>query len=419
MKKYSHILAEASTKVPSPHERVTLSCELPLAELISGMRADIEAHAAEYGLKIMHHVMQEEIEKKTGAHGSQTHYRHGQQPGYVIYAGRKVSIQKPRLRHKGGEEQNLKSYQAFQQEGRMQRAVARQLIRQCSTRNYSGAIDDCLEGYGIKKSSVSRHWKVATEAQLHKLCQRPVPADLLALIIDSQHFGGECVVVALGVDPQGQKQVLGLWHGATENSTVVTGLLHDLIERGLDPSRRILVVLDGAKALRKAVETIFGDNALVQRCRVHKQRNIVEHLPKEKQKQAIWKLRGAWAKNGPAEALKELRSVGRWLDEISPGAARSLEEGLEETLTLQRLGINELVARSFSSTNLIESCFSRSRNWTARVKRWRNAKMILRWSAAALLVAEGGFRKVRGFRHIHELENALRNYSLAAQKKAA
>ena len=419
MKKYSNILAEASTKTPCPNERVTLSCELPLAELISGMRADIEAHAAEYGLKIMHHVMQEEIEKKTGAHGSQTHYRHGQQPGYVIYAGRKVSIQKPRLRHKGGEEQSLKSYQAFQQEGRMQRAVARQLIRQCSTRNYSGAIDDCLEGYGIKKSSVSRHWKVATEAQLHKLCQRPVPADLLALIIDSQHFGGECVVVALGVDPKGQKQVLGLWHGATENSTVVTGLLHDLIERGLDPSHRILVVLDGAKALRKAVENIFGDNALVQRCRVHKQRNIVEHLPKDKQKQAIWKLRGAWAKNDPDQALKELRSVGRWLDEISPSAARSLEEGLEETLTLQRLALNELLARSFSSTNLIESCFSRSRNWTARVKRWRNAKMILRWSAAALLVAEGGFRKVRGFRHIHELENALRNYSLAAQKKAA
>jgi transposase-like protein len=221
------------------------------------------------------------------------------------------------------------------------------------------------------------------------------------------------------VRPDGSKQVLGLWHRATENSTVVKALLEDLVERGLDPERRILIVIDGAKALRKAVQMIFGDRAAVQRCRVHKQRNVVEHLPPEKRQQAIWRLRSAWSKSDWKKAEKELRKVAKWLEEISPGAARSLEEGLEETLTLQKLGINSKLGQSLSSTNLIESCFSRTGHWTKRVKYWRDASMVLRWSAAALLHAEKGFRKVRGFRHMHELEAALKNSTDSAILKAA
>jgi putative transposase len=412
-------LAEASTKCNL--NPVNFQFDLPMLDILLQTKAEIEALSSQAGLKIIRHFLEEEIQERCGPHGQQRAYRHGQQPGYIVYAGRKVPISKPRLRAKGGPELVLKSYQAFQQDGRMQRAVARKLTHQVSTRNYAAAIDDCLEGYGIDKSSVSRQWKIATAAELQKLIQRPVPADLAALLIDGQYFRKECLIVALGVDQQGQKHVLGLWHGATENSTLVRELLADLRERGLNTEAAILVVLDGAKALYKGVRDVFGDRALIQRCRVHKLRNVLEHLPLEKRQQAAWRLRGAWAKPTPEEALKELRATVKWLDTISPNAALSLEEGLEETLTVTRLGLPESLVRTFSSTNLIESCFARTESWTGRVKRWRNAKMVMRWGAAALLFAEKGFRRVRGHDHINQLIEALRSHQseLAPMKKAA
>jgi transposase-like protein len=412
-------LVEASTKFNL--NPVNFQFDLPLLEMILQTKAEIEALSAQAGLKIIHHFLEEEIQQRCGSHGEQVAYRHGTQPGYVVYAGRKVVIPKPRLRAKGGGELRLQSYQAFQQNGRMQRAVARKLTHQVSTRNYAAAIDDCLAGYGIDKSSVSRQWKAATVAELQKLIQRPVPADLVALLIDGQYFRKECLIVALGVDKEGQKHVLGLWHGATENSTLVRELLADLRERGLNTEAAILVVLDGAKALYKGVREVFGERALIQRCRVHKLRNVLDHLPLEKRAQAVWRLRGAWAKTTPEEALKELRGCVKWLDTISPNAARSLEEGLEETLTVTRLGLPEPLVRTFSSTNLIESCFARTEAWTQRVKRWRNGKMVLRWGAAALLFAEKGFRRVRGHDHMHQLVATLNQNesTLAFMKKAA
>jgi transposase-like protein len=418
-KKNMSVLAEASRKSSPP---TALEEQLPMLDLILEVKRDIEAVSAEIGLKIMARYMEQEMEQRCGLWGQQSHYRHGRQPGYVVFHGRKVGLQRPRLRRKGAGEVPLESYQFFQQDGRMQRAVARQLLRQVSTRNYAGAIDDCLEGYGVEKSSVSRHWKIATAAELEKLCQRPVPAQLVALLLDGQSFRGEHLIVGLGVDEAGQKHVLGLWHGATENSTVARALLSDLRERGLDTEAALLVVIDGAKALHKAVKEVFGERALIQRCRVHKLRNVMEHLPKEKQQQAAWRLRGAWAKPSAEAALQELRATVKWLDAISPSAARSLEDGLAETLTLHRLGINELLRRSLSSTNLIESCFSRTEAWTRRVKRWRNGKMVLRWGAAALLVAEAGFRRIRGHAHLPQLKAALvahQNSELATLKKAA
>jgi putative transposase len=412
-------LAEASTKFDL--EAVRLQIDLPMLEVILETKAEVEALSAQAGLKIIHHFMEQEIEQRCGSHGQQSAYRHGSQPGYVVFAGRKVSIAKPRVRAKGGNELALKSYEAFQQDGRMQRAVARKLTHQVSTRHYAAAIDDCLEGYGIDKSSVSRQWKAVTEAELQKLVQRPVPTDLVALLIDGQYFRKECLIVALGVDKKAEKHVLGLWQGATENSTLVRELLADLRERGLNTEAAILVVIDGAKALYKGVRDVFGERALVQRCRVHKLRNVLEHLSREKRAQAAWRLRGAWAKSTPEEALKELRACVKWLDTISPSAARSLEEGLDDTLTITRLGLHEFLVRTFGSTNLIESCFARTQSWTARVKRWRGAKMVLRWGAAALLFAEKGFRKVRGFRYMHQLLQALQSHDskLAPVKKAA
>jgi transposase-like protein len=417
--KNTNLLAEASRKSP---QTTVLEEQLPMLDLILEAKHDIEAVSTDIGLKIMHRYMEQEIERRCGPWGEQSHYRHGREPGYVVFHGRKVAIQRPRLRRKAAGETALASYRLFQQNGRMQRAVARKLIRQVSTRNYAGAIDDCLEGYGIGKSSVSRHWKIATAAELEKLCQRPVPPKLVALVLDGQSFRGEHLIVGLGIDEEGQKHVLGLWHGATENSTVVRALLADLRERGLDTESAILVVIDGAKALHKAVKEVFGERALIQRCRIHKLRNVIEHLPKEKQQQAAWRLRGAWAKPSAEAALQELRATVKWLDTISPSAARSLEDGLVETLTLHRLGINELLRKSLSSTNLIESCFSRTEAWTRRVKRWRNGKMVLRWGAAALLVAEAGFQRVRGYAHLPQLKAALvahQNSELETMEKAA
>jgi len=264
-------------------------------------------------------------------------WRYGQQPGYVIFGGRRVVVQKPRLRSPDQHEVQLSSYKAFQSKGKLQEAVGRQLMRQCSTRDYEGAIDNCLKGYGIKKSSVSRHWKAATVHELERLTQRPVPKDLLALMIDGKFLGGSCLVAAIGIDLQGKKHVLGLWHGATENATVVKGLLEDLVSRGLETERKLLVVIDGAKALRKAVYMVLGEQALVQRCRIHKQRNVLDYLPEEKRAQAAWRLRAAWGKKDPKVAEKELRKTAQWLEGFSPMAAASLLEGLEETLTVQTL----------------------------------------------------------------------------------
>jgi putative transposase len=236
-KQYRGLGQEATTK---SKENLSLERMLPMAELIQGMRADIESFSAQLGLQIMRRVMEEEVESRLGHHGSQSHYRHGQQAGYVVYGGRKTTLERPRMRTVDGKEAELKSYGAFQQDGKMQRAVARQLVRQCSTRNYEGALENCLEGYGIKKSSVSRQWKAASAAELERLCSRPVPKDLVALILDGKHLKKDCAVVALGVNAEGAKQVLGIWHGASENSTTVKALLEDLVERGLSTSRSIL-----------------------------------------------------------------------------------------------------------------------------------------------------------------------------------
>ncbi len=395
--------------------------DLPILEMILETKAELEALSAQAGLKIIHHFLEEEIQQRCGPHGQQSAYRHGRQPGYVVYAGRKVSIPKPRVRAKDGGEIRLQSYQAFQPEGRLQRAVARKLTHPVSTRNYAAAIDDGLAGYGIDKSRVSRQGKAVTAAELQKLVQRPGPADLVARWIDGQSFRQECLIVALGVDPEGQKHGLGLWPGATENRPLVRELLADLRERGLNPEAAILVVLDGAKALYKGGREVFGDRALIPRCRVHKLRNVWEHLPLEKRTPAAWRLRSAGAKSTPEEALRELRSCVQWLDTISPSATRSLEEGLEETLTVTRLGLHPLLVRTFRSTNLMESCFARTQAWTSRGKRGRGAKRVLRWGAAALLFAEKGFHRVRGYDHLRQLIAALHPYQseLAPMKKAA
>jgi transposase-like protein len=306
---------EQAKEKAANRERLFLEAQLPLEELINGARQDIETFAAELGLTVIQRVMEAEISRKVGPWGQQRIHRHGHQPGYVIYGGRKVSLERPRLRSREDQEVPLASYQAFQKNGKLQQAVARQLSRQCSARDYEGAIESCLKGYGIKRSSVSRHWKAAAK-ELEALMQRPVPKDLLVLMIDSKFFGGDCLVAALGIDLQGKKHVLGIWHGATENTTVVKGLLEDLVSRGLENERKMLIVLDGAKALRKAVTMVLGEQALVQRCRIHKLRNVLDQLPEEKKAQAGWRLRGALGQQRPQSGRKRTAPNGQMVGRL-------------------------------------------------------------------------------------------------------
>jgi len=418
MRKYTRQIQQGKQKAENKN-RLLLEAQLPMSELIAGVRQDIEGFAAQLGLTIIQRVIAAEIEQKVGKWGQQQTHRHGHQPGYVIYGGRKVSLERPRLRSLEDQEVPLASYQAFQTEGKLQAAVARQLTRQCSTRNYEGAIDDCLKGYGIKRSSVSRHWKAATVKELETLMQRPIPKDLLVLMIDSKFFGGDCLVAAIGIDLQGRKHVLGIWHGATENSTVVKGLLEDLVSRGLESERKMLIVLDGAKALRKAVQMVLGDQGLVQRCRIHKLRNVLDQLPEEKKAQAGWRLRSAWAKKDPKVAEKELRQTAKWLEASWPMAAASLLEGLAETLTVQNLNLPPTLCRILSNTNLIENCFSQAAHRTRQVKRWDGPKMILRWTAAALLSAEKNFRRIKGCEQLSLLEKVLHESEASSTLKAA
>ena len=357
--------------------------------------------------------MNAEVESLAGPKGRHdpdrqiTRWR-GQQ-GYVVLDGKKVKITKPRVRSMEGHEVALTSYERFQSPPRRQSSIVRKLINGISTRKYTKAIEDFTDGYGVSKSAVSRELVTATRDSLQSLCERRIDTigRLAVLLIDGKPIKGECVVLALGVDFNGKKHVLGLVQGGTENSTVVRHLLDDLIERGLDPKQKMLLVLDGSKALRKAVKKMFGDDCPVQRCQLHKRRNVTQLLPKEYQGSADQRMGTAYAMADYDQAKAQLLKTVDWLEGINPSAAGSLREGLEDTLTLHRLGVAEELRRSLRSTNLIESALSVTETVMGRVKRWRGGDMRLRWTAAGLLMAEKQFRRVRGYEKMSELLAAL------------
>lgn len=288
-----------------------------------------------------------------------------------------------------------------------------------TSRNYHRAVESVLDGYGIEKSSVSREFVQASAAQLKKLCEKKLHGlDLVAMLIDGIHLGKQVLVVALGIETTGKKHVLGLWQGATENTAVVKDLLEDLVTRGLSSERRYLFVIDGARALRAAIERVFGARAEVQRCQLHKRRNVKEYLSKNAQGDYDRRIRNAYAMSGYAEAKGELEKIFRQLERVNPSAARSLEEGLEETLTVHRLGVGELLRRSLATTNPIESCLSTVERVARNVKRWHGGDQPLRWTATGLLEAEKKFRRVKGFRELPHLQRKL-NPSLTQQAQVA
>jgi len=389
--------------------RVRVELPVSMVEIIEGVSGEIERLSGEAGLLIMKAVMDGEVESLAGPKGKhdphRTATRWTHQPGYVVLAGKKVPVNKPRVRDMEGHEISLKSYRRFQSPPRRQDSIGKKVIHGLSTRKYEKAIEALTDGYGISKSAVSREVIQSTRCALQALCERRIDelGRLAVLMIDGTEIAGECVVVALGVDFTGRKHILGLAQGGTENSTVVQQVLDDLIERGLDPAQRMLLVLDGSKALRKAVKRTFGERCPVQRCQLHKRRNVTELLPVAYRRSADQRLRTAYAMKEYEPAKAQLLKTLAWLEGINPSAAGSLREGLEETLTLHRLGLPELLRKSLHSTNLIESALSVAEDVTGRVKRWRGGDMRLRWTAAGLLMAEQQFRRIRGCRLMPKL----------------
>ena len=396
---------------------------LPLVEVWEEMQAQVEALTGEAGLRIIGAILEEEVRQRVGpSHRPETEsgaVRWGHQPGYVVFCGRKVGIERPRVRLRRGREVKLDTYARLQHDGRRQRAVREGIVAGLSTRNYRRAVQSVVEGYGIEKSSVSREFVQASAAQLEQLCEKKLDGlDLVAILIDGIHVGKQVLVVALGIDTSGEKHVLGLWQGATENTTVVKELLEDLVARGLNTERRYLFVIDGAKALRAGIERVFGERAEVQRCQIHKRRNVKEHLPQSAQGDYDRRIRNAYALTEYVAAKAELEKIFRQLERINPSAAHSLEEGLEETLTVHRLGVGALLRRTLASTNAIESCFSTVEKVARNVKRWRAGDHALRWTATGLLEAEKKFRRVKGYRDLTLLHRRM-NPSLTQQVQVA
>ena len=385
---------------------------LPMVEVWAEMQAKVEELAGQAGLQILRAILENEVAHRVGPphrpNPSAGCVRWGKQPGYVVFAGKKIPLERPRVRTREGQEVELESYRQLQQDGKLQRAVQEGVVAGLSTRNYGRAVDSVLEGYGIAKSSVSRQFVAASSNQLRVLCERRLEdLNLVVLMIDGIHFGGQVLVVALGIAAGGEKHVLGVWQGATENTTVVKGLLEDLVDRGLDMQRRYLVVIDGSKALRAGVERVFGEQVEVQRCQIHKRRNVREYLPENCQKDYDRRMRNAYAMSNYTEAKGALQKIFRQLERINPSAARSLEEGLEETLTVHRLGIGGVLRRKLATTNPIESCLSTVQRVARNVKRWREGNQPLRWTATGLLEAEKKFRRIKGYQELLLLKERL------------
>lgn len=378
---------------------------LPLAGIVGMLQEGVGHLMREAGLLLMVGVMEEEVRHIAGERSVPNSDRYasrwGKERGYCVVDGQKVPIQRTRLRDKANREVRLGSYELFQRSGPLESAVWEKMMRGLSTRNYAPVVKDFASAYGIEKSAVSDHFIEASKEKLKAVMERPLgELKLCAVLIDGTPFKGRQMMVALGIGSDGMKTVLGLREGATENTAVVSGLLSDLVERGLDFSVPRLYILDGGKALTAAVKKHAGEAAFIQRCQVHKKRNVLDHLPEEYKADVKRKLQNAYSMVEYADAKRALERLHRELMDINPSAARSLEEGMEETLTVHRLRVPQQLRRTLSSTNVIESAFSIVETVCRNVKRWRDGDHVERWIASGLMVAERQFRKVVGYREI-------------------
>jgi putative transposase len=360
-----------------------------LGQLVGSAREGLLALSVGVGLGVLAELMEEEVVEVVGAKGKhdaeRTAVRHGHESGEVTLGGRRIAFERPRVRSAdGSEEVRLQTYAHFADRDPLTKAVLERMLAGVSTRRYRRTQEPVGRGVeqaarSTSKSSVSRTFVERTRGALDELMSRRLDDVRLAvMMIDGLELQGRTNVVALGITTEGVKIPLGLWEASTENATVATALLSDVVERALDPEQGILFVIDGSKALRKAIRDVFGDGAPVQRCVRHKERNVLEHLPERERPAVKRRLREAWALDDYERALDRLRAVGAELERGHPGAAASLREGMEETLTLTRLGIHGSLKRTLASTNPCESMIECVRRTSRNVKRWRSGEMALR-----------------------------------------
>ncbi len=389
-----------------------------LGELVDAAKEGLLALSVGVGLGVLNELMEEEVDEVVGPNGrhdpDRAAVRHGHEDGEVTLGARRVGVRRPRARSAdGGEEVTLSTYAHFADRDPLTRTVLEQMLAGVSTRRFSRTrepVGDEVLGTerSTSKSAASRAFVGRTRERLAELMARRLDdVRLAAMMIDGIDLKGRTNVVALGISTEGVKIPLGLWEGSTENATVVTALLSDLVDRGLDAEQGVLFVIDGAKALRKAIRDVFGVAAPVQRCVCHKERNVLDHLPERDRPAARRRLRQAWKLDDHAAAAERLRGLAAELQRTHPGAAGSLREGLEETLTVTRLGVRGALRKTLASTNPCESMIECVRRTSRNVKRWQSGDMALRWTAAGMLEAERQFRRIAGYRDLAKLAVAV------------
>lgn len=412
MRKYRRWSSAASRNVRSAGRQALAS--LDHSEVLGLLKEGLHNLAAEIGRLVAVGLLEDEVEQLCGGryeHRPQKRVatRHGGQRGWATLAGQKVPLERPRVRHTDGRgEAQLGVYRLLQNPENLDGAALRRIVHGVSARNYEQVVDQTRQGFGVKRSSVSRHYVRVMADRIRQFSERRWDrVRFVAIIIDGKSFAREMMVAALGVTVAGEKRILGLRQGATENAQVCKELLESLRERGVATDVPTLFVLDGAKALRSAVASVWGHNALVQRCQVHKRRNVKEHLAEQCWPELSRRLAEAYGETDYDRALVRLKKAAAWLAGINPDAAASLREGMEETLTLVRLGVHADLRKTLDNTNVMESAFSVVEQVTGRVKRWRPGDMRWRWCVAGLLHAEQHFRRVDGYRYIPALLTAL------------
>jgi putative transposase len=389
-----------------------------LGELVGAAKEGLLALSVGVGLGVLAELMEEEVDEVVGPKGrhdpERTAVRHGREAGEVTLGGRRVALERPRVRSADGtSELPMQTYAHFVDRDPLTAAVLERMLAGVSTRDYRRVQEPVgeaveAEARSTSKSAVSRQFVARTRENLEALMHRRLDDVRLAvLMLDGIDLKGRTNVVALGISTDGVKIPLGLWEGSTENAAVATALLSDLVDRGLDVEQGVLCVLDGAKALRKAVRDVLGVGTPVQRCVRHKERNVCDHLAERDRPAVKQRLRAAWRLDDHAVALERLRALAGELDRSHPGAAASLREGMEETLTLQRLGIRGSLKQTLASTNPCESMIECVRRSSRNVKRWQSGDMALRWTAAGMLEAERQFRRVIGYRDLAKLAVAI------------
>ncbi|MFQ5507551.1 MAG: IS256 family transposase [Planctomycetota bacterium] len=372
-----------------------------------------------------HQLVEDEVQKLVGEpwsrKGDSPLRRGGSAETRIFLGGEPVILPRTRVRDQDANtEHPLETVDALRSRDALDEEVKGLLIRGVSTRNYEGALTNLSEGLGLKRSAVSSAFSRASQKDLDALNGRSLEDwSFVAIFLDGLTFKDHTCVAALGVALDGKKRILGVREGATENAALVTDLLANLDERGLKLTSRTLVIIDGSKALRSAVRKSFGRHAVVQRCVLHKKRNVLSYLPKKWQAEAGRRLSAAWSMSGYDEAKEELMKVHAWMKGLNESAAASLAEGMEETLTIHRLGITGSLRKTLISTNPIESAFDIVTVHARRVKRWSGSSMVMRWVGSGLVRAEGRFRRVRGYTAIPKLVAALETLSLTDAMEVA